>query len=144
MVLASYSAAVLVLTLLVEGPRNPGANLAPFQDVERLVARARAGEFLTSRFLLALGGIAGNLLLFFPFGFLAFKYLDSSGRGTARIHVDVLLSAFFFSAGTELVQSFLPTRAADVDDVLWNILGAALGTAAAHVAREFRLDWERS
>ena len=141
--LSLWASFVLVVTIVVEGGREVRTNLAPFEDVGRLMARARAGEFLTSRFLLALGGIAGNLLLLFPFGFLAFKYLDAPGRTTSRVHVDVVLSAFVFSAGIELVQLFLPTRASDVNDVLWNLVGAALGSAAAHAGREVRLDWDQ-
>ena len=141
--LSLWAAFVLVVTLLVEGGREVRTNLAPFEDIGRLMARARAGEFLTSRFLLALGGIAGNLFLLFPFGFLVFKYLDAPGRTTSRVHVDVLLSAFVFSGGIELVQLFLPTRASDVNDILWNLVGAAFGSAAAHAGRELHLDWDR-
>ena len=141
--LSAWAAFVLAVTLLVEGGRELRTNLAPFEDIGRLMARARAGEFLTSRFLLALGGIAGNLFLLFPFGFLAFKYLDAPGRSTSRVHVDVLLSAFLFSAGIELIQLFLPTRASDIDDVLWNVVGAAFGSVAAYLGREVHVDWDR-
>lgn len=141
--LSVYAAFVLGVTLVVEGGREVRTNLAPFEDVERLVARVHAGEFLTSRFLYALGGIAGNLFLLFPFGFLAFRYLDAPGRSAPRVHVDVVLSAFVFSAGIEVVQSLLPTRASDVNDVLWNVAGAVLGTAAAHLAREVHFEWDR-
>lgn len=39
------------------------------------------------------------------------------------------------------MQFFLPTRAADVNDVFWNVLGAGLGALLAHLHASVRLEW---
>jgi glycopeptide antibiotics resistance protein len=56
--------------------------------------------------------------------------------------VDVILVGVLFSLGIESVQLFLPTRAADINDVFWNVLGTIAGSASAHVHRNVRFEWE--
>jgi glycopeptide antibiotics resistance protein len=64
----------------------------------------------------------GNLLLLLPvglFGPIALPWLSRWWR--------VLLLAATISASIELAQLFIPERSADVDDVMFNTLGALLG-----------------
>lgn len=66
--------------------------------------------------------LAGNLLVFVPFGFL-FPYVAREGE-----HFFVmLLNAFVFVLGIEMFQLFSAFGAFDVDDILLNCLGASLG-----------------
>jgi glycopeptide antibiotics resistance protein len=140
--LVVYTAVLLVLTLLVKGGVGVRTNLAPFEDIERLVQRAGHGGFLSNAFVYAFVGIVGNLLMFALWAFLLWKFLDGPGRSPARNHVDVVLAGAFFSLGIETVQLFLPTRAADVNDVFWNVLGTIAGSLLAHAHRNVRLEWE--
>ncbi|MHB9144797.1 MAG: VanZ family protein [Symbiobacteriia bacterium] len=66
--------------------------------------------------------IIGNILLFLPFGILA-PWLRRSLRNPGR----VAEAAFRLSVGIEVLQYLIGNRASDVDDVLLNTLGAALG-----------------
>jgi glycopeptide antibiotics resistance protein len=64
----------------------------------------------------------GNLLLLLPvglFGPIALPWLSRWWR--------VLLVAAVISASIELAQLFIPERSADVDDVMFNTVGALLG-----------------
>jgi glycopeptide antibiotics resistance protein len=140
--LGSYTVALLTVTLLVQGGRGVRTNLAPFDDIQRLVARASRGDVLSNGFLYAVIGIAGNLLMFAIWGFLAWKFLDLEGRSVFRNHLDVFLAGALFSIGIETVQFFLPTRAADVNDVFWNVLGTVAGSVLAHLDRNLKLEWE--
>jgi glycopeptide antibiotics resistance protein len=140
--LGSTTCVILALTLLVEGRRPVGTNLAPFEDVGKLLLHSRRGDLFSGRFLLGALGIVGNLFLFVPWGFLTWKFLDGSGRSAFRIHLEVIFFGVLLSAGIELSQLFLPTRAADVDDVIWNVLGTAAGGVLAHLGRQVRLEWE--
>lgn len=140
--LAGYSVALLAVTLLVQGGHGVRTNLEPFEDVRRLVSKAASGDVLSSRFLFLLVGILGNLVMFAAWGFLCFKFLDGRERPAWRSHVDVALIGFLFSAGIDTAQFFLPTRAADVNDVVWNVLGAVSGALVAHAGRELRLVWD--
>lgn len=140
--LVAYSAALLALVLLVKGGSGVRTNLAPFEDIGRLVQRAGHGGVLSNAVVYAIVGIVGNLALFALWAFLLWKFLDGPGRSRARNHVDVILVGVLFSLGIESVQLFLPTRAADVNDVFWNVLGTIAGSLVAHVHRNVRLEWE--
>jgi glycopeptide antibiotics resistance protein len=140
--LLTYTAVILLLTLAFEG-RDSGVrtNLQPFESVERLMLRVQGGEYFSSRVLLIFLGIAGNLVLFAPWAFLTFKFLHGPERSSLRTHLDVLLFGLLLSLGVEALQLFLPTRAADVDDVLWNLLGTITGSLLAQLGQEVRIEW---
>lgn len=140
--LVSYTAVLLAVTLLVQGGPGVRTNLAPFEDIKRLAARASRGDVLSNGFLYAIVGIAGNLLMFAIWGFLAWKFMDSRDRRPWRNHLEVILAGGLFSVGIETVQFFLPTRAADVNDVFWNLLGTIVGSTLAHMGRNLTLEWE--
>ncbi len=142
LVLALYTVTILVLTLLVQGRPGVRTNLAPFEDLQRLSNLATRRGILSNVFLFGVGGIAANLAMFAVWAFLAWKFLDGKGRSVWRNDVDVLLSGTLFSVGIEASQLFLPTRAADVNDIFWNVLGTAVGVAGAHAASRIRLEWE--
>lgn len=140
--LTVYTAGVLVVTLLVQGGRPGRTNLAPFEDVRRLVDQVRRGELLSSRVLYAALGIAGNVALFAGWAFLVWKFLDAPARKSWKAYLEVAFLGLLFSAAIEFVQFFLPTRAADVNDVVWNGAGALLGALLAHGQRDLRVVWE--
>jgi glycopeptide antibiotics resistance protein len=113
--LAVWAVAVLVLTLRGQPGGGDRLNLTPG-------AVLRAGDTFH-----ALADTARNVALFFPLGALA---------AAARIRLDgwvrVALSAASLSAAIEAVQRFGHLgRAADVDDVIANVLGALIGFALA-------------
>ncbi len=139
--LFAYTALVLVGTLLVEGRPGVITNLVPFDDLVRLRASAGKAGVLSSRFVLGLLGLVGNLVMFAVWGFLAWKFIDGRGRARWRNHAEVVFFGLVFSVGIETVQFFLPTRAADVNDVFWNVLGAGLGALLAHLHASVRLEW---
>ncbi len=140
--LALATAGILALTLLVEGRPGVRTNLAPFEDLQRISALARQRGILSNGVLFAVTGLAGNLAMFAVWAFLAWRFLDGKGRSPWRNGVDVLLAGAFFSAGIEAVQLFLPTRAADINDVFWNVLGTLAGVLFAHVGKFVRLEWD--
>ena len=78
--------------------------------------------------------LAGNLLVFVPFGFL-FPYVAREGT-----HFFVmLLNVFVFVLGIEMFQLFSAFGAFDVDDILLNCLGASLGFGVNRLVQW----WER-
>jgi glycopeptide antibiotics resistance protein len=140
--LATFTAAILVVTLFMEGRPGVRANLAPFEDLQRLSALATRRGILSNVVLLAVAGIVGNLAMFAVWAFLAWKFLDGIGRSPWRNGADVLLAGVLFSVGIEAVQLFLPTRALDVNDVFWNVFGTLTGVVLAHIGKFARLEWE--
>ncbi len=142
LLLVGYTAVLLAVTLLVKGGSGVRTNLAPFEDIARIVVRAGHGGVLSNAFVYAVVGIVGNLAMFAAFAFLLWKFLDGPGRSAARNHVDVILVGTLFSLGIESIQLVLPTRAADVNDVFWNVLGTVAGSLLAHLHRVVRFEWE--
>jgi glycopeptide antibiotics resistance protein len=72
--------------------------------------------------------MVGNLLLLLPVGLLgpiAAPWMDRWWR--------VLLVSAVLSLAIELAQLWIPARATDVDDLLLNVVGAALGYAILSV-----------
>jgi glycopeptide antibiotics resistance protein len=86
------------------------------------------------RALATLAGAAGNVALFLPLGFLLpllAPRLDRLGRTVA--------AGFLLSSAIELSQVAFPgVRRADVNDVLLNTLGTALGFLAWRLAARRR------
>ncbi len=139
--LAAYTALLLGATLVVEGRPGVRTNLVPFDDVARIAQQAGRSGFLNARALLAVAGLLGNLALFAAWGFLAWKLVDGRDRPRLRTHLEVAFLGLVLSVGIETVQFFLPTRAADVNDVFWNTVGAIVGAVAAHLHASIELDW---
>jgi len=75
--------------------------------------------------------LVGNVVVFIPFGFL----LPYVYKKAAKFPV-LLCNAFFFVLGIEVFQLFSAFGAFDVDDILLNCFGAALGWM-------FYWQWER-
>ena len=83
-----------------------------------------------------------NLALFFPFGFFGYRAISdrfsnsgrgrpSTGSGTVRLFLLLVLVAFIFSTGIEFLQLFTETRFATVSDVIDNTTGAFVGVLFA-------------
>lgn len=90
------------------------ANFTPFKTIKMYIEYAHK--------LNSVENLAGNVLVFVPFGFL-FPLTAWEGD---RFFV-MLLNAFVFVTGIEVFQLFSAFGAFDVDDILLNCLGAALG-----------------
>lgn len=69
---------------------------------------------------------AVNVLGFVPLGFF-FCLFAASKEGKSNSHTKVILFGALISLLIEVLQSFLPTRASGVTDVITNTLGTALG-----------------
>lgn len=90
------------------------ANFTPFKTIKMYIDYAYK--------LNSVENLAGNLLVFVPFGFL-FPLVAGNGR----LFWVMLLNAFVFVLGIEVFQLFSGFGAFDVDDLLLNCLGAAIG-----------------
>lgn len=90
------------------------ANFMPFKTIKMYIDYAYK--------LNSVENLAGNVLVFVPFGFL----FPMVGRDGERFFV-MFLNVFVFVLGIEIFQLFSAFGAFDVDDILLNCLGASLG-----------------
>jgi VanZ family protein len=74
--------------------------------------------------------IAVNVLGYVPYGFLAAAALQPRLRGAVAF-IAATASAMVLSLALEALQSYLPARIASNLDAMCNVLGAAVGAAAA-------------
>ncbi len=118
----SVLAGVLAVTVepLMAGEPATGINLVPFRTIIQLAPTS-----------LARRNIAGNVVLFVPVGF-AFGLVFRRRR---HGFVAAVAAALALSLGIEALQWLLPVgRVVDVDDVILNVAGAAVGALLAAVA----------
>jgi glycopeptide antibiotics resistance protein len=116
-------------------------NLQPFKYKVQVIrsrllsdspsARRSARTYLTVDLL-------GNIAAFVPLGVaLAIATFPSrpAGRSVRRFRarwwLRILVAGFLLSLGIELIQLAIPSRATDVDDVILNTLGTAVGAILA-------------
>lgn len=117
--------AVLTATLRPEAP-PAGVNITPLDHHWRaLRAALRGGPRQQEILLYLLSDVVGNLLLFVPVG-LALAGLSRTRHSGWLLARTVALAASL-SIAVELVQRLIPGRASDIDDVIFNTLGAFLG-----------------
>lgn len=107
-----------------------GLNLIPFAEHSRaLVCLLNDGcPYQRRAFWLLLINVVGNVLVFVPLGIgLAGLWYKGNGWQTFRRAV---LGGFLLSLTIEMMQLAIPSRATDVDDLVFNTLGAILGVLA--------------
>ena len=116
--------AVAAVAMLTLGPR---AFVAPVSGAAIRIMDAATGPLLSSighdgaeRLL--------NILLFVPLGLTMALVL---GR---RLRLIAALAGFALSAVVEYSQRSIPGRVPDIEDVLWNTLGAAIGVIIVALA----------
>lgn len=92
-------------------------NLVPFRTFQDFFTIAKKGNFLWG-----ISNIAGNALVFLPYGYFLSLRFSKKFQNFA-----ILLSAFLLSLAFECLQFFLYLGSADIDDIILNVFGAFLG-----------------
>ena len=103
-------------------------NLVPFQEIRRFwIYREQVG------FLAAFLNLAGNVIGFLPFGFIVpvmHKKMESFWK--------VSLLGFLFSLCVETIQLITKVGCFDVDDLILNTIGGAIGYVGFLLANHIR------
>ena len=95
-------------------------NLVPFRTL-RLYA-GLLGSGVRSYIRMAVINLGGNIIMFIPLGFLlprVFPHLSSLPR--------VLLATAAIITAVELIQLFTLVGSCDIDDLILNVIGSAMG-----------------
>lgn len=86
--------------------------------------------------------VAANVLLFVPWGFLAFVGLDSPARGRFATYAITLVAALVLATSLYLWQQALPTRVTSLFDAVANGVGALCGAALGHARKGVRVQFD--
>ncbi len=70
--------------------------------------------------------VVGNILVFVPFGFSLTAALRPYLKQKHTLE-KIVLAGFGLSLGVELAQLAIPSRATDIDDLIFNTIGTMLG-----------------
>lgn len=102
-------------------------NLTPFREIRRFIVYRR-----TLGWFAVLSNLLGNVLAFVPFGMIL-PMLTTKCRNFFHI----VLLGFDFSLFVETIQLISKVGSFDVDDLILNTLGAALGYLAYRLIRRY-------
>lgn len=140
--LLAATLAILVTTVWLAGKSYTKVEPIPFEGLRQVWNRLGHKSVSTTILAIVLVPIVGNVLLFVPWGFFLFITLYSAERPTVQTYVLTALLGFSFSLGIEAVQYFLPARVADINDVIWNSVGAIAGAVLGHARLRVRFEFE--
>lgn len=102
-------------------------NLTPFREIRRFIVYRR-----TLGWFAVLSNLLGNVLAFVPFG-MTLPMLTPKCRNFFHI----VLLGFDFSLFVETIQLISKVGSFDVDDLILNTLGAALGYLVYRLIRRY-------
>jgi len=136
------SLAIVAITIWLSGKSYENFEPIPFDDLRYLARRLAVRPISTHMLAVIIVPMIANVLLFVPWGFFAFITLYTFDRPTLQTYVLTILIGFSFTLGIEAWQYFLPSRVADINDVIWNTSGTILGALLGHARLRVRFDFE--
>ena len=129
-------------TLWTSGKSYTKVDPLPFEDIRNLAQRFGNRPISTQILAVIIVPIIGNIILFVPWGFLTFIALYSIERPTVQTYVLTILLGLTLTLAIEAWQYFLPSRVADINDVIWNTAGTIAGAILGHMRLRVRFEFE--
>jgi VanZ family protein len=142
LLLLAATAGIILLTLWTSGKSYTKVEPRPFDELRHLAERVERRPVPTHILAVIIVPIIGNVLLFAPWGFLMFIVLYTIDRPTVQTYVLTILLGFTFTVCIEAWQYFLPSRVADINDVIWNTVGTVGGAILGHMRLRVRFEFE--
>jgi VanZ family protein len=134
---------VMLALLYVLSGRAYAAETHPFREIiARLLGSSSRGPVSRDALLAFLMPVIANILLFMPWGFLAFLALDRPLRARKVTYAMTVLAAVVFAGAMFVWQQFLPTRVTSPFDTIANGAGALAGAALGHARKSVRVRFE--
>jgi len=136
------SMVIVSVTVWMAGRSYQSFDPIPFDDLRYLAKRLSERPISTHILAVLVVPMIANVLLFVPWGFLAFITFYTVDRPTLQTYVLTILFGLTFTLGIEAWQYFLPSRVADINDVIWNTSGTVLGALLGHARLRVRFEFE--
>lgn len=114
-------------------------------SIRLLLSRVFHAEGTTvsrSAVLAVLMPVIANILLFIPWGFLAFLAIDTPARPRRITYALTVAGGVIFAVVIELWQYALPTRVTTPADSLANAFGALTGAILGHLRKRVRVRFD--
>jgi glycopeptide antibiotics resistance protein len=132
--LALTTAAMAGLVYFLSG-KAYAAETNPIREILARLLGSGRGPVSRDALLAFLMPVLANIMLFLPWGFLAFLALDGRMRSRPAAYFATVAGALVLSAGMVLWQQTLPTRVTSLPDMFANGLGACAGAALGHARK---------
>ena len=132
---------IIMVTLWMSGKSYGKVDPIPFDDLRHLARRMDRHPVSTHVVAVIIVPVIANILLFVPWGFLMFLSLYTIQRPTLQTYILTLLLGLTFTCSIEAWQYFLPSRVADVNDVIWNVSGTFAGAILGHLRERLRFEF---
>lgn len=116
---------VVIIILISYGSLYPFDFQWTTLDSERTTAFLASWNLISSR-----GDIVSNLVLFVPYGLVGMFAIKPSKSAGSRMCL-VILSGTVLGFSLQVGQLYLPGRAPEIQDGLWNLLGIVVGAVIA-------------
>ena len=130
------TAAIAELIHALSGRAYAGDNPA-IQLLSRIISAPRS---ITRDAVLALSmPILANVLLFVPWGFLLFLFLDNPRRRRSTTYLATFVGGILFAAALQMWQWTMPAPVTTFTDGAANALGALTGAALGHLRKQVRI-----
>jgi glycopeptide antibiotics resistance protein len=133
--------AIIGVTIWTSGKSYSKVDAIPFEEIRHLLRRVEQKPVSTQIMAVIIVPIVANVLLFVPWGFFTFISFYSNDRPTVQTYVLTILLGISFTLGIETWQYFLPSRVADVNDVIWNTVGTIAGALLGHLRLRVRFEF---
>lgn len=134
---------VLMVTLLyLLSGRAYAADRSPLWELAARILGAGRGPVSRDAVLSFLMPVIANVLLFVPWGFLAFVGLDSPRRRRRTTYLLTVTGALVVAGCMSVWQAFLPTRVTAPADAIANGAGALAGAALGHARKGMRIRFD--
>ena len=132
--LALTTIAIASLIYFLSG-KAYAAETHPIREILARLLGSGRGPVSRDAVLAFLMPVLANIMLFVPWGFLAFVALDGRMRSRRWTYGATVAGAVLFAAGLLLWQQTLPTRVTSWPDTLANGFGALAGAALGHARK---------
>jgi len=133
--------AIVALIYFLSG-KAYAAETHPIREILARLLGSGRGPVSRDALLAFLMPIIGNVLLFVPWGFLAFLALDGRMQSRRAAYFMTVVGAVVFAAAMVLWQQTLPTRVTSLPDTFANGLGAFAGAALGHARKGVHIRFE--
>ena len=140
--LVAVTLTIVAVTVWMAGKSYENFDPIPFAQLRQLLRRLDARPVSTQLLAVIIMPVIANVLLFVPWGMLLFISLYNLERPTLQTYVLTILLGLSFSLCIEGWQYFLPSRVADINDVIWNTSGAAAGALLGHARLRVRFEFD--
>lgn len=142
LLLVVVTAAICLTTLWASGKSYSKVDPVPFEDIRHVAYRLQHHTVSTRILAIVFVPVVANVLLFVPWGFLMFIALYAIDRPTVQTYVLTVLIGLTLTCVIEAVQYFLPSRVADVNDIIWNTAGTFIGAVFGHLRERVRFEFD--